>query len=552
MLRRVALLAAALSAVLLSACSDDIDDPISSDAPACDPALDSAFRAWGNAGFSGVALVSGPAGAECSTGVGLADRGTGAPNTADTVYAIGSISKTFTAAAVAQLEAEGRLGRSDRAGDLLPGLTGPVATATVAQLLLHTSGLTGSHGQDHEPLSRDAAIGALSGLRVDGGRTGEFLYSNAGYSLLALIVDERSEEGYRSFMRERILATGGGFWDGEPAAPGPRAVGYAAEGAPSGLDDFAGPHWALAGNGDLAMSMTQLAAWTRGLFAGEIVSPAALDVLLEPGATDEGGRAMSPGWVHIGADTFGEPALATAGGGGDLAQNVVLAWLPDSRRVLAFASNTADVTAEELLQKVAPALVAGEPLPTPATAPATPPAIGKAAAGAAALAGTYRTSDGALVVETTADGLVIRAQGPSAFAALFPTTAVPAARVEAHEAAVADLLAGRTEAGREELELIAEDEGAVTGTEVLGSVVDDGELRTFVRVRVGAKSLIGWYALDDAGGVEGVDLGGYPVVRLLEGEQGYRVAGTEAITVTFHDSGVTVSGPTATVTGTRS
>ena len=68
------------------------------------------------------------------------------------MFAIGSVTKAFTAAAVLDLVAAGELALDDRAGDLVPGLRGPAADATVEQLLLHTSGLTGSHGEDHEPL----------------------------------------------------------------------------------------------------------------------------------------------------------------------------------------------------------------------------------------------------------------------------------------------------------------------------------------------------------------------------------------------------------------
>src|SRR5690606_33472981 len=149
-----------------------------------------------------------------------------------TVFAIGSVSKAFTAAAVFGLVDGGELALGDRAGDLVPGLGGPAAEATVEQLLLHTGGLTGSHGEDHVPLGREEAVTALSELERAFAPGTDFGYSNSGYTLLALIVEEVSGRSYRDHMSEEVLRLPGreepvgGFWDGEPAPSGPRATGY--------------------------------------------------------------------------------------------------------------------------------------------------------------------------------------------------------------------------------------------------------------------------------------------------------------------------------------
>ena len=148
------------------------------------------------------------------------------------MFSIGSVTKAFTAATVLDLVAEGRLSLDDRVGRLLPELTGPVADVTVRQLLLHTSGLTGSHGQDHRPLDRDAALAAICRLDLAFTPGSDYEYSNAGYTLLALVDREPSRaRATASTPRRRSCAcpdgrVAGGFWDGAPAAPGPRAVGY--------------------------------------------------------------------------------------------------------------------------------------------------------------------------------------------------------------------------------------------------------------------------------------------------------------------------------------
>ncbi|HEV7722562.1 MAG TPA: serine hydrolase domain-containing protein, partial [Iamia sp.] len=368
-----ALLVAPLLSVL-AGCGRDVESPPDTNgaaAPSSCPAdVGDALAAWGEAGFSGSVVLTTDGVPTCESAFGLADREDERPNSVDTVFSIGSVSKAVTAAAVFALVDDGRLRLDQTAGDILPELDGAAADVTVEQLLLHTSGLQGEHGQDHEPLSRDDAIAAIGRLESAFPPGTDSLYSNAGYTLLALVVEEASGRPYRELLTERLLAlpdgsTAGGFWDGEPAAPGPRAVGYDDDGAPGADGSFAGPHWALAGNGDVAMTMPQLAAWTHALFTGDLLSAASTAAVARPEVETGDGTSEAPGWVVFDEDRFGEPVVASAGGGGDVGHEVVVAWLPESNRVLAMASNTPDVTAEALLETIGPALAGGDPLPRP-------------------------------------------------------------------------------------------------------------------------------------------------------------------------------------------
>jgi CubicO group peptidase (beta-lactamase class C family) len=270
-----------LVVAVLAACTDDRDapgpDPTGAAATACDPGLAKVFGAWARAGFSGSVVISTDGVFECLAGYGRADEAVGTPNTAETVFAIGSVTKAFTAAAVVKLAEEGRLSLDDRSGALLPELTGPVAAVTVRQLLLHTSGLNGTHGQDYEPLTRAAAVAAINRLELAFKPGTGYVYSNAGYTLLALIIEKVSGMPYRQFVVSKILplpggGLAGGYWNGAPAARGPRAMGYLDGGRTGEMGDFAGPHWALEGNGGLAMTAKDLASWTHALFTGKVLS----------------------------------------------------------------------------------------------------------------------------------------------------------------------------------------------------------------------------------------------------------------------------------------
>ena len=328
---------------------------------------------------------------------GSANDATGAPNTVDTVFSIGSVTKAFTAATVLDLVAEGRLSLDDRVGRLLPELTGPVADATVRQLLLHTSGLTGSHGEDHQPLDRDAALAAIAGLELAFTPGSDYVYSNAGYTLLATghrggvghalprvhRVDDPAPAGRAG--RGRVLGRRAGR-----AGPARRRVPRRRPDRASRVTspDRTGRSTATA---SLAMTMRDLAAWTHALFTGRLVS-----------------RGVGRGHRHAGVRP-GRGPVRDSGLGGVRRVRLRHAvprvrgrrWRRRPRRrrrvgpaerrgLVAMASNKPGVTAEELLRKLGPALIAGEPLPTPDE---TPAAAGPSSGGGAA-AGTYELDHG--------------------------------------------------------------------------------------------------------------------------------------------------------------
>jgi CubicO group peptidase (beta-lactamase class C family) len=523
----------------------------SADEEPCDLQADAALQAWAEAGFSGSIAVSTGSETTCLAAWGFADRESEIANSDDTVFAIGSVSKSFTAATVLKLVDAGEVSLDDRAGEIVRDLDGPIGDATVEQLLLHTSGLTGSHGSDHEPLGRDAAVQAIGALELAFEPGAGYLYSNAGYTLLALIVEETSGMNYRDYLMSNVVTLDddvtGGFWDGEPTASGPRAIGYLDSGRTEEIGDFDGPHWALTGNGDVAMITQQLATWTRALFTGDLLSAEATQMLDELAFDHGDGTFEVPGWVVYDAAVFGVPFFMSAGGGGDIGHNVVVVWVPDSEQVIAIASNTPDVTAEELLKAVGPALIAGEPVPTP-RGPLSP----DAAADITAALGEYNVDTGGRFTVTERDGAVaVAAAGADAVNALFPPAGgFSGDDVAAHEEQVMALLAGETQEGREELELLEDDlGGAIDDVELAGTIVTLGEMRTYVTVVAGSTSTLIWYALNDRGGIEGVEgpTKSPTLVLIPLGDGRFRpddpTGSGPDLTVEFEEGRMTISGP---------
>lgn len=140
------------------------------------------------------------------TAVGLAhvERATAA--TPDTQYRVGSITKTFTAAAIMQLRDAGKLDLDDA---LSRHIDGAARAPTIRRLLSHTSGLqreppgdvweTLSFSPPAELLER---LGEAEQVHAAGAR---WHYSNLAFSLLGIVVERASGLPYEQYVRERIL-----------------------------------------------------------------------------------------------------------------------------------------------------------------------------------------------------------------------------------------------------------------------------------------------------------------------------------------------------------
>ncbi|HEY7200467.1 MAG TPA: serine hydrolase domain-containing protein [Candidatus Dormibacteraeota bacterium] len=149
-----------------------------------------------------------------SRAYGMADLEREIPLTTGHVFRIASHSKTFTATAVMQLVEEGRLSLDDRAGEhlrWLPSERGQLGRVTIRQLLSHSAGVIrdGEEGGFWQ-LERD--FPAADELRDDLARTPpvvpenqRFKYSNFGYSLLGMVIEEVAGEPYNAFVKRQIV-----------------------------------------------------------------------------------------------------------------------------------------------------------------------------------------------------------------------------------------------------------------------------------------------------------------------------------------------------------
>ncbi len=148
-----------------------------------------------------------------SDAYGMADIATGRPITTGDVVRAESISKSVTAWGVLRLVEEGRLGLEDRVSDHLGGWrpppgAGPIDDITIRELLSHTAGLPlGAIGIHYPPGADMPSLreNLSSQVRVVGEPGGSFSYSNVGFDLLEVVVEESSGEPFATYMQHHVL-----------------------------------------------------------------------------------------------------------------------------------------------------------------------------------------------------------------------------------------------------------------------------------------------------------------------------------------------------------
>lgn len=271
--------------------------------------------------FSGVVRVEGSDGVELERAWGLAHRGYGIPNTADTRFGTASGTKGLTALAVVSLIEEGRLeltttARSVLGGDL-PLIDDDV---TVEQLLAHRSGIGDYLDEEveeldltgyllpvpvHELATTEQYLAVLDGYPMKFAPGERFGYCNGGYVVLALIAERVSRVPFHVLVRQRVCKPAG-MADTEflrsDELPGRTALGYLeAEGAWR-TNVF---HLPVRGTGDggIYTTVADVSGLWSAFFGGRIVSPEWVKEMTRPRSnTTEGMRYGLGFWLHATTD----------------------------------------------------------------------------------------------------------------------------------------------------------------------------------------------------------------------------------------------------------
>ncbi|HEY0457892.1 MAG TPA: serine hydrolase domain-containing protein [Pyrinomonadaceae bacterium] len=160
-------------------------------------------------GFSGAVLAAKKDRIFLAKGYGFVDREKRVPVTPATVFPVGSVTKQFTAAAVVKLEMQGKLKFSDSIAKYLNDVPADKAKITIHQLLTHSSGIPGSVGRCTQEMKRNEFVKMALNSTLDFEPGTRYNYSNAGYNLLAVIVETASGEEFEEYAGKNLFAPAG-------------------------------------------------------------------------------------------------------------------------------------------------------------------------------------------------------------------------------------------------------------------------------------------------------------------------------------------------------
>jgi CubicO group peptidase (beta-lactamase class C family) len=136
---------------------------------------------------------------------GVLNAATGVEVTGDSLFQVGSITKSWTATMIVQLAAEGRLGLDDPVVKLLP--EAPIdVRVTVRQLLTHTSGIDGDvftdTGRGDDCVERYVGLLGDADLLYEPGTA--YSYCNAGFVLLGRIIEVLDGRTWDESLHQRL------------------------------------------------------------------------------------------------------------------------------------------------------------------------------------------------------------------------------------------------------------------------------------------------------------------------------------------------------------
>jgi len=306
--------------------------------------------------FSGTVLVMKDNKILFTRGYGMADISASKPNTPETKYLLGSVTKQFTATAIMQLSEKKLLNLNDPIAKYLPDYPQPAADkVTIYHLLTNTSGiadytdlpefdemyLNPAGSEDDEtymkPARFEEIVSMFKDLPLAFEPGSEWYYSSSNYYLLGLVIERVSGESYGGYVRKNIFEPLGmknsgypdGFIDHVPGL----AKGYRFD-STDNLIPAPVVHSSLPFSaGGLYSTVGDMAKWDQGLRNGTLLSLESLTQMFTPFKWRYG-----CGWE---IDTlFGYQMVSHGGSGGGFTSSF-LRFVDEPFCVVVFSNNDA-------------------------------------------------------------------------------------------------------------------------------------------------------------------------------------------------------------------
>lgn len=213
----------------------------------------------------------------------------------NTIYDLGSVTKTMTAIAILKLHDEGKLSIYDRVDKYIPDFVNDnTDNITIINLLNHTSGMSANLGRfddegngivlpTSDPISLEKLVDKFRTSKLKSKPGQKFEYNNYAYTLLAYIIEKVSGMDYSTYLQKEIFAKIGmpnSFYKLDLLKK--PAIGYSGIGSNEykPVEDEFHPSWII-GAGYIYSNTNDLAKYIQAVFSGKLFSEKTLKLMMD-------------------------------------------------------------------------------------------------------------------------------------------------------------------------------------------------------------------------------------------------------------------------------
>jgi CubicO group peptidase (beta-lactamase class C family) len=317
--------------------------------------LDSLLTFYEAHGFAGTILIVRRGEIVLLKGYGFADIPRRVRNGPATRFEMNSMTKMFTGVSILQLAAAGKIRLDAPIGQYLGDFPAVKNGATVHQLAMHTAGLAIA-GAPLAGGSRYAFVASMKAAPIESPPGERYRYTNAGYSLLAAIIEVASGQTYEGYLRQHIFALANMrspvFRTQVPVADTLFAHGHVGSSSgpiPGPLNPY---QWGTIGAGGVWATVGDMYRWVLAVESGNVVPPQYHGLLLAPPSPPS---LEAFGW-HVYAATDTSRARIDKGGGSDDFASQLIHFPRDSVTIV-WASNNLVQHWRQTLNRALPEMI---------------------------------------------------------------------------------------------------------------------------------------------------------------------------------------------------
>lgn len=265
-------------------------------------------------GLSASVLVAKDGNILYSGGVGLRNKTEKLPVTEETIFTTGSLTKQFTATAILKLQEGLKLSVNDSIYKFFEDVPKDKQNITIHQLLTHSSGIVGNldYGVDFVPISKEEFLNQVYNSPLDFEPGKQYSYSNVGYSILAMIIENISQSDYETYLQKNLFQEAGmehtGYlfprWDTTQIAHGYKCGEDWGTHLLKWQADSNQISWHLKGNGGILSNPSDLYKWYIALKENKIISKKSFEQLTFPHVkeNESGDSHYAYGWTIMNSD----------------------------------------------------------------------------------------------------------------------------------------------------------------------------------------------------------------------------------------------------------